>query len=148
VVEDPRATLRRMEIADVHWSVAIKASADAPPDAAFAERLRAIAQAATGEAAVLNEADAHPNLAWSPAKPKRNVSLSYELRPGGNRPGSPELWNEFDATVQRLSEAQSGEEYGPIVDAFHALADVLSRLADSVDEERGVPVNTTRRQAG
>lgn len=144
--EDPRTTLRRMEIADRHWTVAIKTSADAPPDAGFAERLRAIAQAANGEAAVLKEADAHPNLAWTPAKPKRGVSLSYELRPGGNRPGSAALWGRFDAAVEQLLEAETGDQYGPIVQAFQKLSDVLYDLADSVDEERGVPVKRRRRR--
>jgi hypothetical protein len=94
---DSGITLRRMEIADQRWRAAIgdrrSAIGDsvfAPPDADFSNRLRAIAMAAEGEAVVLYEAAQSPALEWNPVTSDNGpVSLSYELRPGGNRPAPP-----------------------------------------------------------
>lgn len=126
-----------MEIADQRWRAAIGDSAFAPPDDGFADRLRAIAAAAEGEAAVLHEAAPAPELRWNPV-PRTPVAngLSYELRPGGNRPGPGELWDEFDQVVDTVSDAQAGDDFAAIGDAFRRLGDVATRLAAVINAER------------
>ena len=145
---DPRVTLRRMEVADAHWRAAIGDSVYAPPDEGFADRLRAIARAAVAEAAVMLEAAEVPELRWDPTPRRGGISLSYELRPDGHRPGSAPLWVEYDGVLAQIADAQAGTDYIPIAEGFQALADVLERLADSVDVERGVDIDQSRRQTG
>lgn len=144
---DPGVTLRRLEIADHRWKAAIADSALAPPDAGFADRIRAIAAAAESEAVVLYEAAASNRFEWRPL-PKRNPALSYELRPGSNRPGPTDLWDEFDAAVDAVGEAQAGTDFATVADAFRALGEIAERVADAVDEERGVGGNARQRGAG
>jgi hypothetical protein len=137
-----------MEVADAHWRAAIGDSVYAPPDEGFADRLRAIAHAAIAEAAVMLEAAGVPELRWDPTPQRRETSLSYELRPDGNRPGSAELWEEYDGVVAQIADAQAGADYPPIAHGFQALADVLERLAVSVDEERNIAARQRRRRTG
>lgn len=134
---DPRITLKRMQIADQRWRAAIEESAFAPPDDGFAERLRSISAAATAEAAVLADAATSSQLRWSPS-PGGNATkrLSYELRPGGNRPGPGELWDRFDQVVAELVRAQAGTDFAAIAAGFRTLGDLLAKLAAAVDEER------------
>lgn len=141
---DPRAVLRRMQIADQRWRAAIDESAFAPPDDGFPDRLRAISAAAEGEAQVLFDAATAPELRWNPA-PADVRRLSYELRPGGNRPGPPALWKELDDAVEALVIAQSATDFTAIAEQFRAIGRLLADLADGVDEERGMQRD---RQAG
>ncbi len=140
-----------MQIADQRWRAAIEESAFAPPDDGFAERLRSISAAAAAEAASLAEAATAPQLRWSPS-PGGNATkrLSYELRPGGNRPGPGELWDRFDAVVGDLVRAQAGTDLTAIAAGFRALGELLATLADAVDEERKrrIPAIDVARETG
>jgi hypothetical protein len=128
-----------MQIADQRWRVAIEESAFAPPDDGFADRLREISAAARAEAAVLREAATAPELRWNPIPDGTAAKrLSYELRPGGNRPGPRHLWDQFDAVVAELVRAQAGIDFATIADGFGMLAELTAELADAVDRERGV----------
>jgi hypothetical protein len=124
-----------MQIADQRWQAAIDDSAFAPPDPGFADRVRAIAMAAEGEAVVLHEAARNPRLRWQPAH-STAIGLSYELRPGGNRPGPTRSWTEFDQAVEHVSEAQRDTDFAAIADAFRQLGIVAMRLAGQIDGER------------
>jgi hypothetical protein len=136
-VVDPRVTLKRMEIADQRWRAAIAESAFAPPDPGLPDRLRSISGAATAEAGVAREAAATPRLRWTPLPEGATASyLSYELRPGGNRPGPGELWDHFDECVAELIRAQAGSEFAPIADAFASIAAAAAELADAIDAEQ------------
>jgi len=42
---------------------------------------------------------------WDSEPVGLGLTLSYELRPGGERPGPPELWAVFDSAVGRLGVA-------------------------------------------
>ncbi len=126
-----------MEIADQRWRAAIEESAFAPPDDGFAERLRAISAAATAEATVLAEAATAPRLRWNPIPDgNANKRLSYELRPGGNRPGPGELWDRLDDVIAKLVRAQARTDFTAIADGFRTLGELTATLADAVDEER------------
>jgi hypothetical protein len=61
------------------------------------------------------------------------MRLSYELRPGGSRPGPPELWERFDAAVQRLGVAMEGVAVSAVARAFRELSEVARAIADELD---------------
>jgi len=65
----------------------------APPDARFASRIRQIAQAAAWRAASLKQRTEDPDFAWEPVTGSAGMTLSYELRPDGNRPGPKDAWD-------------------------------------------------------
>lgn len=133
-----------MQIADQRWRAAIAESAFAPPDDGFADRLRSISAAAHAEAEVLYEAAGAAQLRWNPI-PDANAAkrLSYELRPGGNRPGPGELWDRFDEVIAALVRAQAGTDFAAIAAGFRAVGELTAEIADAVDEER-----RSRRKAG
>jgi hypothetical protein len=136
-----------MQIADQRWRVAIEESAFAPPDDGFADRLREISAAARVEAAVLEEAAAAPELRWNLIPDGTAAKrLSYELRPGGNRPGPGELWDRFDEIVAGVVRAQAGTDFAAIADGFRTLGELTGELADAVDRERGIlpPLGETK----
>src|SRR2546423_14986710 len=92
---DPQVAVEQVQLADERWSEALEASAEAPPDLGFAHRVRAIANAAEQEAAALRFADV-VGLGKRPHPGTRNMSLSYELRPGArSRRGPADLWERF-----------------------------------------------------
>ncbi len=146
---DPRITLKRMQIADRRWQAAVEESAFAPPDDGFADRLRTISAAALAEAAVLREAATQPRLRWNPISDRSAAKrLSYELSPGGNRPGPGELWDQFDEVVAGLVRAQAGTDFATIAEGFATVAELAGQLADAVDRERGVLPSIGETQSG
>ena len=135
-MNDLRSILRRLEIADQRWDAALADSAFAPPDARFADRLRAIAGACEAEAVVLHEAATNPSLRWDPVTEPGPKGLTYELRPGGNRPGPGELWAEFDRAVDALADSQAGNDFTQVADAYRDLGQVCVKLAGAIDAQR------------
>jgi hypothetical protein len=143
---DPRVALEQVQLADQRWGDALEASVEAPPDYGFAQRVRAIANAAEQEAAALRHADML-GLAHRPHPGARNMQLSHELRPGArSRPGPPDTWERFDATVAELGEALEGVALSAIARAFGELSDVARELA--ADIERLASRTAARRRAG
>ncbi len=143
---DPRVALEQVQLADQRWGDALEASVEAPPDYGFAQRVRAIANAAEQEAAALRHADML-GLAHRPHTGARNMQLSHELRPGApSRPGPLELWDGFDATVAELGEALEGVALSAIARAFGELSGVARELAAEI--ERLDSQAASRRRAG
>jgi hypothetical protein len=140
---EPGVALEQVQMADRRWTAALDASDFAPPDPGFAARIREIADASEQEAAALRLADS-TGLGWNPAPNARRMRLSYELRPGGNRPGPADLWQRFDTAVERLGVAMEGVAVSAVSRAFAQLADVAHELADELERARG---RTGRRQA-
>ena len=131
---DPRTAVEQVQLADARWGEALDASAEAPPDRGFAQRVRAIANAAEQEAAALRYAD-RLGLGKRPYAGGRNMWLSYELRPGArSRRGPPELWERFDQAVADLGEAFEGVALSAVARAFGELSDIAREL--SVEIER------------
>ena len=129
---DPQVAVEQVQLADERWSEALEASAEAPPDLGFADRVRAIANAAEQEAAALRYADL-VGLAKRPYPGARNMSLSHELRPGArSRRGPPELWERFDRAVTELGAAFEGVALSAVARAFAELSDVARELADEI----------------
>ena len=113
------------------WSGAMRAHEQAPPDPGFRDRLRALAEAA----AAMRDAHARAlqaGLAWRPVVDSERARPPYELRPGTGRRGPTELWTRFDAAVRRLNQAGAGDNLAAVVDAYAALAQAASELADAL----------------
>jgi len=144
MLSDPREALQHLRIADQRWRDALESSDMAPPDPGFPARVLKIADASEQEAAALRIAEAS-GLSWRPAPGARGMRLSYELRPGGNRPGPPELWESFDQAVQTLGDAMEGVAISAVSRAFAQLSEVAREIAVEL-EHIYVPVG--RRRAG
>lgn len=120
-------------VADYEWEVALEQSRMAPPDARFASRIRQIAQAAAWRAAAIKERAEDPNFAWKPIPGSAGMTLSYELRPGGNRPGPKDAWDRFDRVVNRLGDAMEGSSATAVAAALKDLASAMRDLADAIE---------------
>jgi hypothetical protein len=143
---DPHVALEQVQVADQRWGDALEASVQAPPDHGFAQRVRAIANAAEQEAAALRHAD-QLGIAHRPHPGASNMQLSHELRPGAaSRRGPLELWERFDAAVAELGDSLEGVALSAIARAFGELSDVARELAAEI--ERIDSRAPARRRAG
>jgi hypothetical protein len=109
----------------------MRAHEQAPPDPGFRDRLRALADAA----AAMRDARARAlqaGLAWRPVADSERARPPYELRPGTGRRGRAELWARLDTAVQQLNEAGAGDNLADVVDAYAAVAQAASELADAL----------------
>ena len=129
-IVDGRNAAELVRIADRNLSEAIAASRYAPPSAGYLDRLRAIADGFEHSASALHNAAAVVGMRWNAAESFGWENLPYELRPGGNRPGHHDLWQEFDAAVERLSITFSGTDVRSVADSH---ADVRDRLVEVVE---------------
>jgi excisionase family DNA binding protein len=122
-------------VAETEWRNALQASAMAPPDHGFAGRLLEIATAAARKAAALADLDEEPGPWWARQGAIPNLALSYELRPGGNRPGPAELWASFDATVRALNDAMEAHSAPAEQGALEQLSLVMHEIAEAIVDE-------------
>jgi excisionase family DNA binding protein len=130
--EQARAELDH-SVADYEWEIALEQSRMAPPDARFASRIRQIAQAAAWRAASIKQRTEDPSFAWEPVTGSAGITLSYELRPGGNRPGPKDAWDRFDRVVARLGTAMEGSSATAVAGALADLAGAMRDLADGIE---------------
>jgi excisionase family DNA binding protein len=130
--EDPLAAVRLMQASDEAWGQAVDASQFAPPDANFPHRIRALALAAAGESRAMVSAAANSRMRWRPTNEARGIAISHELRPGGNRPGPPPLWAEFDRCVERIGIAMESPDLAVIAARWQDLAEIMHELADAL----------------
>ena len=127
-------------ITETEWRNALRASAKAPPDAGFVSRILAIAEAAAGKAAALGNLEhAEPGEWWQRQSALPAGILTYELRPGGTRPGPAELWSTFDAAVQELGMAMVEHSVPAEQHALEQLSLVLHEIVDALVEGYGDP---------
>ena len=124
----------QLELSEGRWESAIREHAQPPPDAGFARRLRALADAAAQEQAAYGYAADQgfgwrPGPAWLPP---------YELRPAPWRDSlAPvELWERFDDAVEGLSRARTGLSVAAISQAFGVLSSAAWELAEAVERSR------------
>ena len=129
-VERAREHLERSES---RWHDAIRDHTQPPPDAGFARRLRALADAAAQEQAAYRYADEQgfgwrPGPAWVPPR---------ELRPAPWRPtiAPADAWERLDEAIERLSGARTGVSVTAIARAFGALSEAAWELAAAVDDQ-------------
>jgi hypothetical protein len=135
--------MRAVREAGGSWAEAMRAHKLAPPDAGFASRLRALADAAADEQVAWEHAHA-AGLLWRPVPGAERAMPPYELRPGTGRRGPEQLWARFDAAVARLNRAITDSSAAAVADAFGEIADVAAALADAVAREDEPPA---RREA-
>ena len=141
---DPRErALELSEAAEAAWAQAMRGHVMAPPDDAFAERLRALAEAAAGRAQAA-ELGAQAGLRWVPRPNALRSQPPYELRPGTGRRGSPELWEEFDEVVEQVKRGDAGTDPVAVATAARALSRVAGALADELEDE---PAARSKRKA-
>lgn len=126
--------MRAVRQAGSSWAEAMRAHKLAPPDAGFAARLDALAEAAANEQVAWEHAHA-AGLLWRPVPGAENAEPPYELRPGTGRRGPEELWRRFDAAVAGLNRAITGSDAAAVADAFGEIAQVARELADAVAAE-------------
>lgn len=126
--------MRAVRQAGNGWADAMRAHKLAPPDAGFAHRLRALADAATSEQVAWEHAHA-AGLLWRPVPGAENAEPPYELRPGTGRRGPDDLWARFDTAVKTLNRAITGSNAAGVADAFGEIAEAAGDLADAVARE-------------
>ncbi|MGH2842279.1 MAG: helix-turn-helix domain-containing protein [Solirubrobacteraceae bacterium] len=126
-----------LAVAEWEWLTALEASRMAPPDAWFVGRLRHIAEAAARKAAALELFDADEAMRWEHEPVAESMTLSYELRPGGNRPGPATLWTELDRRVDRLGAAMKHGTAGAIRAALDDVSLALHDIAEALERYRG-----------
>jgi hypothetical protein len=145
---DPRdRATERLRVARTAWGEALTAHKMAPPDAAFAARLRALAAAAAAEREACEEAY-QAGLLWRPIPGAQGAQPPYELRPGTGRRGPGELWDRFDEAVQTLNYAITGTNVMGVARAFGEFASSADALASAVDaEDQEAAAELLRREA-
>ena len=123
--------MRAVRHASDGWAEAMRAHKLAPPDAGFAQRLQALAEAAGAEQVAWEHAHG-AGLLWRPVPGAENAAPPYELRPDTGRRGPAELWERFDAAVAGLNRAITGSDAAKVADAFGEMAEAASALSDAV----------------
>jgi hypothetical protein len=139
--------MRAVRQAGAGWAQAMRAHKLAPPDAAFASRLRALADAAASEQIAWEHAHA-AGLLWRPVPGAESAEPPHELRPGTGRRGPTQMWSRFDAGVKTLNRAITGSNAADVADAFGEIADAAGALADAVAQEDAASRVTTPRARG
>jgi hypothetical protein len=125
-------------VAETEWREALQASAMAPLDTGFVVRINEIADAAARKAAGLeNLGDEAPGAWWQRQSGLPGGVLSYELRPGANRPGPAELWARFDQAVDELGRAMAEHSVPAEQQALEAVSLVLHEIVDALLEHDG-----------
>ena len=139
--------MRRVRQASDSWAAAMRAHKLAPPDAGFAQRLRALAGAAADEQVAWEHAHA-AGLMWRPVPGAESAAPPYELRPGTGRRGPAPTWERFDAAVATLNRAITGSSAAAVADAFGDFAQITGELADAVAREDEAAATETGRRRG
>jgi excisionase family DNA binding protein len=121
-------------MADYEWEIALEQSRMAPPDARFTSRIRQIAQAASRRAAAIGECMEDQSFVWKPIPDSSGMTLSYELRPGGARPGPKDAWDRVDRVVTRLGIALEGDSGSAVASALRDLASAMTDVADAIEK--------------
>jgi excisionase family DNA binding protein len=114
---------------------ALDASRYAPPSPGYLDRLRGIADAFEQFSVAILDASRAGAMRWSGRTVFHTEYLPYELQPGRNRPRGEGLWDEFDAAVQTLSIATTGNDMPTVVDAFREAGETLRAVADELEHD-------------
>jgi hypothetical protein len=123
----------QLDLSEGRWQDAVRDHTQPPPDADFARRLRALADAAAQEQAAYRHADEEgfgwkPGPAWLPPRELRPAPWRWSIAPA-------HVWERFDEAVDRLSRARTGVSVTAIARAFGALSEAAWELAGAVDDQ-------------
>jgi len=135
--------LSQLNAAGRSWKQALDGHWQAPPAPGFERRLRKLAQAAAEQQVACDDAHA-AGLGWRPLPGASTAEPPYELRADANRPGPPELWQRFDASVRSLGVALEGYSLPVIARAFGDLSETAHAIADTIEQQSA---SRTRRRA-
>jgi excisionase family DNA binding protein len=134
IEEERERQERDYAMADYEWEIALEQSRMAPPDARFTSRIRHIALAASRRAAAIRECMEDQSFVWKPIPDSNGMTLSYELRPGGARPGPKDAWDRVDRVVSRLGIALEGDSGSAVASALRDLSSALTGVADAIEK--------------
>jgi len=129
------------------WDIALEQSRMAPPDPRFASRIRHIAEAAGRHAAAVKDCMNDPAFVWTPVPDSAGMTLSYELRPGGVRPGPKDAWDRFDRLVARLGLALEGTSASAVAGGLRDLAGAMHELAEAIESRPARTRDATANEA-
>lgn len=129
-VERARAQL---ELSEGRWQDAVRDHTQPPPDAGFARRLRALANAAAQEQAAYRYADEQgfgwrPGPEWLPPRELRPAPWRSSVAPA-------RAWERLDEAIENLSRARTGVSVTAIGRAFGTLSEAAWELAAAVDDQ-------------
>ena len=131
---DVERAREQLELAEGRWQSAIKEHAQPPPDAGYARRLRALADAAAQEQTAYRYAEEQgfgwrPGPGWLPPQELRDAPWRSSL-------ATEDEWRRFDDAVQSLSRARTGVSVVAIAQAFGQLSSAAWELADAIDQRQ------------
>jgi hypothetical protein len=126
-----------LRLAEADWTEALDAHIYAEPNPAFAQRLRAYAEASRRQQQAFEYAG-QERLEWNPLPPTPERPPPYELSPESGRVGPPELWARFDEAYARWDKALEGRSMTAIAEGFGEMAQAAEILADAVERRRGI----------
>ena len=132
---DANSAIALYQIAGDSFEAAWAASASAPPSPGYVDRVRRFADACEHLASTMTNASKVACVHWLGRSGFRADSFPYELRPGGNRPGSDGLWQDFDAALERLAIAASGTEVAAVAHGFRELGETMLGVADELGRD-------------
>jgi excisionase family DNA binding protein len=124
-----------IQAADEAWRSAQAASENAPPDAGFPHRLRALAEACEEQRFWLVRGAATKGFEWTPIRSGGHLAISHELRAGANRPGRRHLWDQFDLAVERLAYAMKEGPMSSVAWVYGEIAGLMNEIADELLDE-------------
>ncbi len=132
---DANSAIALYQIAGGAFEAAFAASTYPPPSPGYLERTRRFADACEHMASTMANASKLAGVQWLGRSGFRVDSFPYELRPGGNRPGTEELWQDCDAAMERLAIAASGTELVAVAHAFRDIGEALLEVADQLERD-------------
>jgi excisionase family DNA binding protein len=132
---DANSAISLYQIAGDAFEAAFAASAYPTPSPGYVERTRRFADACEHMASTMANASKLAGVQWLGRSGFCVDSFPYELRPGGNRPGSDGLWQDCDAAMERLAIAASGTELVPVAQAFRDVGEALLDVADQLERD-------------
>ncbi|MGA2927670.1 MAG: hypothetical protein ABSG43_17070 [Solirubrobacteraceae bacterium] len=140
---DPAFAVEQLRQADQRWAAALRAHEG------FATRLRELADAAEQEGGafrLLHLAGA----GWQARKGASSLRLSSELEASSDRPGPPDLWDQFDQAAKTLGQALEDVSVTAIARAFERIGDLAHEIADAIETPDGIkqPGGATKRRTG
>jgi excisionase family DNA binding protein len=114
---------------------AFAASAFALPSPGYLDRIRAIAEGFEQLSAAITHASRAARLRWPGGGAFGRDDIPYELRPGGNRPFREGLWDEFDAAVDTLAIALTGDDMPTLADSLREVGEALRVVAEELERD-------------
>ena len=123
----------QLELSEGRWQDAVRDHTQPPPDAGFARRLRALADAAAQEQAAYRYAEEQgfgwrPGPAWLPPRELRPAPWRSSIAPA-------HVWEQFDEAVAVAQSRPTGvSAVASIAQAFGQLSAAAWDLAEAVEQ--------------